>query len=66
MAYMLTNATNPADYTDATVTLTLDEKYVAVLVIDSYEQNVITLEKGMAEITVDSSRGVFVIPLTGK
>ncbi len=65
-AYMLTNATNPAEEKDATVKLTLDKKYKGALVIDRGEQTVILLEKNVATIDIASSEGVFVIPLTAK
>lgn len=65
-AYMLTNATNPAEDKDATVKLTLNSKYKGVLLIDRGEQSVKVLEKNVATINVDSSEGVFVIPLTKK
>ncbi|MBO5050074.1 MAG: hypothetical protein J6C41_06575 [Oscillospiraceae bacterium] len=65
-AYMLTNATNPADDRDTTVKLTLDGKYKGVLVIDRGVQSVKMLEKNAATIEVGSSEGVFVIPLTAK
>ena len=65
-AYMLTNATNPCDNTDTTVTLTLDEQYKGVLVIDRGVQSVKLLEDNVATIEVESSEGVFVIPLTAK
>ncbi len=65
-AYMLTNATNPADEADTTVTLTLDGKYKGVLVIDGEHQTTLLLHKKTATIEVGSSEGVFVIPLTAK
>lgn len=65
-AYMLTNATNPCDDKDTTVTLTLDEQYKGVLVIDRGVQSVKLLEDNVAAIEVESSEGVFVIPLTAK
>ena len=66
MAYMLTNATNPAENKDATVKLTLDGQYRGVLIIDRGKQTTIELEKNVATIAVDSSEGVFVIPLKEK
>ena len=66
MAYMLTNATNPAEGKDATVTLTLDEQYQGVLIIDRGAQTTKLLEENAVTITVQSSEGVFVIPLTAK
>ena len=65
-AYMLTNATNPCDDKDTTVTLTLEDQYKGVLVIDRGVQNVKLLENNTATIEVESSEGVFVIPLTAK
>ena len=65
-AYMLTNATNPTDEIDTTVTLTLDEKYKGILVIDRGVQSIRLLEDNVATIEVQSSEGVFVIPLTTK
>ena len=65
-AYMLTNATNPAEEKDATVTLTLDKQYKGVLVIDRGAQTTKLLEKQTVTIEVESSEGVFVIPLTAK
>ena len=66
MAYMLTNATNPAEKKDAAVKLTLDGQYQGILVIDRGEQTTIQLEKNVATIEIDSSEGVFVIPLKAK
>lgn len=65
-AYMLTNATNPADEKDATVTLTLDKEYKGVLVIDRGAQTTKLLEKQATTIEIESSEGVFIIPLTLK
>ncbi len=65
-AFMLTNATNPVEEKDATVKLTLDKKYKGVLVIDGSEQTTVVLEKNVATIEIESSNGVFVIPLTAK
>lgn len=65
-AYMLTNATNPCDDKDTTVTLTLEDQYKGVLVIDRGVQSVKLLENNVATIEVESSEGVFVIPLTAK
>ena len=65
-AYMLTNATNPADEADTTVTLTLDGKYKGVLVINGEHQTKMVLDQKTATIEVGSSEGVFVIPLTAK
>ncbi len=65
-AYMLTNATNPCEDKDTTVTLTLDGRYKGVLVIDRGVQSVRLLEDNVATIEVGSSEGVFVIPLTVK
>lgn len=63
---MLTNATNPAAGKDTTVKLTLDAKYKGVLIIDGGKQTTIVLEKNTATINIESSKGVFVIPLTAK
>ena len=63
---MLTNATNPAAGKNATVKLTLDGKYKGVLVIDCGKQTTMVLEKDVATIEIESSKGVFVIPLTAK
>ncbi len=65
-AYMLTNATNPAEEKDTTVKLTLDKNYKGVLVIDCGDQKTMVLEKNTAIIDVESGEGVFVIPLTAK
>jgi len=65
-AFMLTNATNPAEGKNATVKLTLEAKYKGVLIIDCGEQTTTRLEKNTATIEVASSKGVFVIPLTAK
>ena len=65
-AFMLTNATNPADEKNTTVKLTLNEKYKGVLVIDAGKQSVMVLKDQVATIQIDSSKGVFVIPLTTK
>lgn len=65
-AFMLTNATNPAEGKNATVKLTLDAKYKGILIIDCGEQTTTRLEKNTATIEVASSKGVFVIPLTAK
>lgn len=65
-AFMLTNATNPAEGKNATVKLTLDAKYKGILIIDCGEQTTTRLEKNKATIEVASSKGVFVIPLTAK
>ena len=65
-AFMLTNATNPADEKDTTVKLTLNEKYKGVLVIDAGKQSVMVLKDQVATIQIGSSKGVFVIPLTTK
>lgn len=65
-AYMLTNATNPAEEKDATVKLKLDKEYKGVLVIDRGAQTTKLLDKQEITIEVESSEGVFVIPLTKK
>ena len=65
-AFMLTNATNPAEGKNATVKLTLEAKYKGVLIIDCGEQTTTRLEKNTATIEVASRKGVFVIPLTAK
>ena len=65
-AYMLTNATNPAEGKDATVTLTLDKDYKGVLVIDRGAQTTKLLEKQATTIEIEASEGVFIIPLTKK
>ena len=65
-AYMLTNATNPAEKKDATVKLKLDKEYKGVLVIDRGAQTTKLLDKQEITIEVESSEGVFVIPLTKK
>lgn len=64
--FMLTNATNPASQKDATVKLTLDEKYKGILLINGGEQTTMLLEKNTATIEIVSSTGVFIIPLTAK
>lgn len=64
--FMLTNATNPAAGKNATVKLTLDGKYKGVLMIDCGKQTTMVLEKNTATIDIESSEGVFVIPLTAK
>lgn len=64
--FMLTNATNPASQKDATVKLTLDEKYKGILLINGGEQTTMLLEKNTATIEIVSSAGVFIIPLTAK
>ena len=63
---MLTNATNPAEEKDATVKLKLDKEYKGVLVIDRGTQTTKLLDKQEITIEVESSEGVFVIPLTKK
>ena len=65
-AYMLTNATNPAEEKDATVTLTLDDDYKGVIIIDRGTQMTKLLEDQTATIRIESSEGVFVIPLMTK
>lgn len=65
-AYMLTNATNPAEEKNATVKLKLDKEYKGVLVIDRGAQTTKLLDKQEITIEVESSEGVFVIPLTKK
>ena len=65
-AYMLTNATNPAEEKDATVTLTLDKDYKGVLVIDRGAQTTKLLDKHTITMEIESSEGVFIIPLTKK
>ena len=65
-AFMLTNATNPDDGKNTTVKLTLDEKYKGVMIIDRGVQTIQKLEGNVATIQVESSEGVFVIPLTVK
>lgn len=65
-AFMLTNATNPAEDKDATVKLKLDSKYKGVLVIEGGKQTKKVLDKGEVTLQVNSSKGVFVIPLTAK
>lgn len=65
-AYMITNATNPAEEKDATVTLTLDKEYKGVLVIDRGAQTTKLLEKQAITIEIEASEGVFIIPLTAK
>lgn len=65
-AYMLTNATNPAEEKDATVTLTLKKDYKGVLVIDRGAQTTKLLDNQKITIEIESSEGVFIIPLTRK
>lgn len=65
-AYMITNATNPAEEKDATVTLKLDKNYKGVLIIDRGAQTTKLLENREVTIEVESSEGVFIIPLTKK
>ena len=65
-AYMLTNATNPCEEKDTKVELTLDKQYKGVLVIDRGVQSVELLENNEVTIEVESSEGVFVIPLKAK
>lgn len=65
-AYMITNATNPAEEKDATVTLKLDKNYKGVLIIDRGAQTTKLLENQEVTIEVESSEGVFIIPLTKK
>lgn len=65
-AYMLTNATNPAEGKDTTVKLTLDSQYKGVLLIDCGRQSTRVLRKNAVTIEIGSSKGIFVIPLTAK
>ena len=65
-AYMITNATNPAEEKDATVTLKLDKNYKGVLIIDRGAQTTKLLENREVTIEVESIEGVFIIPLTKK
>jgi hypothetical protein len=44
----------------------LDAKYKGVLITDGGKQTTIVLEKNTATINMESSKGVFVIPLTAK
>lgn len=64
--FMLTNATNPAEGKNATVKLTLNETYKGVLIIDRGVQSVKALTDQTISINVESSEGVFIIPLTAK
>jgi uncharacterized repeat protein (TIGR02543 family) len=61
--FMVTNASHPGENKNATVTMEFDEKYAGLQVYDKGEMDIIRLEDNQITFEIESSCGVFIIPL---
>lgn len=62
-AYMVTNASEPFEPTEAKVSLTFDKEYNQVMVVKKGERSMVKLDNHVLDLEIGSGEGYFVVPV---